>query len=461
MIQPKIIEECQKFFNHANLNYHISIKDRLEILKKIYFWIKNNQAKICLALKNDLSKSFSESILYEIYVVISEIRLFLKKLKKWTKSKKIKSDLFYKLFFKSYTKLQPLGTCLIISSFNYPFQLTMLPLIESVAAGNYSLIKTSEKTNAFYDLMISFINETKLEQYIHVLDKTTSYEDISEVIKLKPNLIFFTGSVKGGYSIHSQASQLGIKTILELGSACPVIIDETANIKKAAKKIAWAKSLNSGQTCVSPNTLYVVKSVADKLAKEINNSFITFYGSFAEDNEDLSKIIDELSFNNIVNKINQETNETLKFNSKTLKIRPKIIYLNKDKKIAHEEIFAPILFFVAVDNFDEALFQVLKYHNNSLSSYYFGKSKLRFKLLIEKIKSGSWNWNEVVLQVGNSNLPFGGIETSGAGRYHGLEGLKTFSNICSISKSKNIDPYLIYPPIKNKTLKLIKKVFRI
>lgn len=461
MIQLKIIEKSQKFFNYANLNYHISIKDRLEILKKIYFWIINSQDKICLALKDDLSKSFSESILYEIYVVISEIRLFLKKLKKWTRPKKINSNFFYNLFFKSYTKLQPLGTCLIISSFNYPFQLTMLPLIESIAAGNYNLIKISEKTNAFYNLMISFLNETKLEQYIYILDKTTSYEDISEVIKLKPNLIFFTGSLKGGQSIHSQASQLGIKTILELGSACPVIIDETANIKKAAKKIAWAKSLNSGQTCVSPNTVYVVKSVADKLAKEINNYFISFYGISAEENEDLSKIIDDFSFKNIVNKINQEANETLKFNSKTLKIRPKIIYLKKDKKIAHEEIFAPILFFVIVEDFDEAFLQVLKYHNNSLSSYYFGKNKIRFKSLIKKIKSGSWNYNEVVLQVGNSNLPFGGIETSGIGRYHGLEGLKTFSNICSISKAKNIDPYLIYPPFKNKTLKLIKKIFKI
>lgn len=461
MTQLKIIEASKRFFNYANLNYHISIKERLEILKKIYLWIINNQDRICQALKKDLSKSFLESTLCEIYVVISEIRLFLKKLKKWTKSKKINSGFFYNLFFKSYTKLQPLGTCLIISSFNYPFQLTMLPLVESIAAGNYSLIKISEKTNAFHDLMISFIDETKLDQYIHILDKTTSHEDISEIIKLKPNLIFFTGSLKGGQSIYSQASQLGIKTILELGSACPVIVDETANIKKSAKKIAWGKSLNAGQSCVSPNTVYVIKSVADELAKEINKFFTSFYGASSEKSEDLSKIIDEFSLNNIFNKINQETNESLKINLKELKIGPKIICIEKDQKIAHEEIFAPILFFVIVDNFDEALTQVLKYHNSSLSSYYFGKNKRRFKLLIEKIKSGSWNFNEVVLQVGNSNLPFGGIETSGTGRYHGLEGLKTFSNSCSISKAKNLDPYLIYPPFKNKTLKIIKRIFKL
>lgn len=461
MLQSSNIEKCQKFINQANNNYHISINDRLDILKTIYLWIIKNQGNICLALKKDLSKSFSESILCEIYVVISEIRLFLKKLKKWTKSKKINSGFFYNLFFRSFTKLQPLGTCLIISSFNYPFQLTMLPLIESIAAGNYSLLKISEKTNIFYDLMISLVKQTQLEKYIHILDKTTSYQDVSEIIKLKPNLIFFTGSAKGGQSIYSQASQLGIKTILELGSACPVIVDETANLKQAAKKIAWGKSLNSGQSCVSPNTVYVVKSVADKLTKEINNFFKSFYGENVEQSQDLSKIIDEPSLNNIINKIKQETDEGLNVNLKELKIRPKIINLKKDQKIACEEIFAPILFFVIVDSFDDALFQVLKYHNNSLASYYFGKNKNRFKFLIQKIKSGSWNFNEVVLQVGNSNLPFGGIETSGIGRYHGLEGLKTFSNICSLSKAKNFDPFLIYPPFKQRTLKLIKKIFRI
>lgn len=408
------------------------------------------------ALHQDLNKSPFEAYATEIGIVKEEIKYTLKHLRKWASPKSVRTPIT-QFPSKSFIYPEPYGVVLIMSPWNYPFQLTIAPLVGAVCAGNCVVVKPSAYSPATTRLMAGMIRELFSEEYISVVEG--GREANQALLDEKFDYIFFTGSVSVGKYVMEKAAAHLTPVSLELGGKSPCIVDETADIKLAAKRIVWGKFLNSGQTCVAPDYILVQKSVKDKLMKQIAKSIRKMYGKDVLANGEYPKIINEKHFDRILGLFNDahivsggESDRT------SLKIAPTVLdQVSWESAVMQEEIFGPLLPVLTFYDMKEVI-QMVNARPRPLALYYFTRDKKREAKVLRHISYGGGCVNDTVVHLATSYMPFGGVGNSGMGGYHGKDSFDTFTHRKSImKKSLMIDIPIRYAPFKNK-LALLKKI---
>ncbi len=448
----ELFEKQQRFFA-TRKTYPYEFRKRQ--LVKLKTMIVDNEEAIKEALKKDLNKSSFEAYTTEIGFVLYSLRKTMKKLKKWMKTKKVKTPVFH-TFTKSYVRQEPKGTVLIIGPYNYPFQLMIDPLIGAIAAGNTAVLKPSEFPSHTEKLIQKLINETFSEEYVHVV---TGEKETTQALLEQPfDHVFFTGSPRVGQIVYEAASKNLSPVTLELGGKSPAIIAEDANLDVAARRIAFGKFLNAGQTCIAPDYLYVDERVKDRFLEALKTTIDKFY---REEKDAFPRIINDRHFERIKNLI--EPSKVIKGNHTNKKeryISPTIMdgVTFKDP-IMQEEIFGPVLPVLTFKTLEEAR-KELETKDQPLALYVFSSDKTTQEYFMHNLSFGGGAINDTITHVANPYLPFGGVGKSGIGTYHGKHSFDTFSHVKSyMKKSTRLDPKLPYPPFKNKE-KLVRKLMR-
>ena len=451
----EIVQRQKKFFK---TNKTKEFGFRIEQLSKIQRLINHHEKEILTALKRDLGKSELESYLSELSQVKVELNLALKKLRKWIKPNKIKNPWFM-WFNKSFIKYEPFGVSLIFSPWNYPFNLSLIPLISSIAAGNCNILKVSEKSNHTSRIIYEILDRNFSDDYLKII--LGDHRIANHLLTQKTDYIFFTGSSTVGKIVMRNAAENLTPMTLELGGKSPCIVDENIDIEKTAKKIVWGKFLNAGQTCVAPDYLLVHSNVYHDLLKQLKESIKEFYSNNPINSKDYSRIINLEHYQRLINLIQDET---VYFGGNGIEeerfIEPTIITESKENsRLLNEEIFGPILPVIKINSINDAI-EKINQKPKPLAVYFFSKNKERQKEVIKKTSSGGILLNDVILHLANPNLPFGGVGQSGFGRYHGKTGFETFSNQKSVMfKSGFFEIPKRFPPYDEKMMKFLKKIF--
>ena len=448
----KLVKNQKNFFKTGKTK---DVNFRIESLNKLYDAIKKYEKEICEALKNDLNKSQFESYISEIGMVLSDLNYAKKKVRRWTKDKKVLTPIS-QFHAKSFIKKEPYGVALIISPWNYPFLLCIEPLVGAIAAGNCAILKVAEYSPNTSSVISKMIEEFFPPEYIAVVNGDK--EVATELLEQKMDYIFFTGGVTVGKIVMEKAAKNLIPVTLELGGKSPCIVEESANLKLAAKRIVFGKYLNSGQTCVAPDYLLIQENIKDEFEKYLKEYITLFYTNEPLKNEDYTKIVNERHFNRLVNLIKGE--KIIyggDIDRELLKIEPTILdKITLDSPIMQEEIFGPILPIMTFNNIKEAKEIVLK-GEKPLSLYLFTTNKKIEKEILKDLSYGSGCINDTIIQLATSKMPFGGVGNSGMGSYHGKYSFDTFSHEKSIVKKYNwIDLPIRYMPYNDLKLKLLK-----
>jgi aldehyde dehydrogenase (NAD+) len=452
--ETRIIQllENQKTFFETHQSKDLSY--RLEQLGKLKSVILKNRKKIENALWEDLHKSPEESYLTEISIVLSEINLHLKHLKKWAKTKKVLTPL-YLLPSSSKIIYEPLGVSLIIAPWNYPFQLLLNSLVGSISAGGCAILKPSPDATNIAILVEELIQKTFNPNYITVVQGGKETNTI--LFKQRFDLIFFTGSTNVGKVVMKAAAEHLTPVILELGGKSPCIVDADANLTIAARRIAWGKLINAGQTCIAPDYLFAHQSIKDELLTKIALNFKEMYGEDPKESRFYPRIVNQQAMERLTALLEQGNIHTGgEVDKKEKFIAPTIIdHVEPDFLIMQGEIFGPILPVLSFEHIDEPISYITK-HEKPLAFYYFGKTK-NAKNILTKTSSGGACVNDTLMHITNHNLPFGGVGNSGMGKYHGKESFLAFSNRKSIFTTPTwIDLPFKYVPFK--FLKWIEKI---
>ncbi|MBS9773735.1 MAG: aldehyde dehydrogenase [Tenacibaculum sp.] len=451
----EIIKNQKTFFNTGKTKDVPFIK---ETLKKLLKEIEKREEDILQALYNDFKKPFFESVMTETELVKKELKEFIKNIKKWHKPKSVKPNL---LNFPSSAKIynEPYGSVLIISPWNYPFQLAFNPLIGAISAGNTVVLKPSELTPNTSKITREIIESTFKTEHIAVIEGGINISQ--ELLKQRWDYIFFTGSVSVGKIVYQSASKNLTPVTLELGGKNPCIIDETANINLSAKRITWGKFINAGQTCIAPDYLLIHKSIknifVDALKKEIEN----FYGKDIQKSNDFARIININHFNRATNLLkNQEILFGGKNDINDLFIGPTLINEpNLESDLMNDEIFAPILPIISYET-EEDINKVITKFEKPLALYIFSNRKDFAKKLINKYSFGGGTINDTTVHFTNKSLPFGGVGYSGIGSYHGKQTFDVFSHKKGvITRGTWLDIPIRYAPY-NKKIKLLKHLMK-
>ncbi len=428
---------------------HLSVALRKKKLASLKKAISQKESAINKALKDDLGKSAFESYVTEVGFILEEIGYTLKHIDEWTKDKKVKTPLT--LFpGKSFIHPEPYGVVLIISPWNYPFQLCLSPVIGAIAAGNRVVIKPSEFAPETSKIIKSLMNEIFDEKEVQVVEG--ALEETQALLKQKFDYIFFTGSTAVGKIMMKAAAEHLTPVTLELGGKSPCLIEESANIDVAAKRCAWGKFINAGQTCVAPDYVLVPKKLQKEFVEKLREHLKTFYGENAKTSQDYPRIVNEKHFDRLSdllipgkvaiggNIIREE-----KF------IEPTIMQdVSFEDKIMEDEVFGPILPIIPYESLDEALNKILSLPK-PLAFYVFSENSSKQKEIIEKVPFGGGCVNDTVIHLANPNLPFGGVGTSGIGSYHGQKSFDTFTHYKSVFQQGTlVDIPLRYPPYEGK-----------
>jgi len=439
----------RKFFEN---NVTKSVAFRRAALQKLKTALLQNEQKIYDALKADLNKSVYEAYTTEVGMVLSEISFALKNLKKWAKPQKAKTPLVH-LISKSYIYHEPHGIVLIMSPWNYPFMLTLAPLVGAIAAGNCVVVKPSRQTTATTKIISDIISGIYFPNHVKVLVN----EEYDEVLHQKYDYIFFTGSTNVGRTVMKVAAENLTPVTLELGGKSPCIVDKSANVDLSAKRIIWGKFLNAGQTCVAPDYLYVHKSIKKEFIESAKKYIQKFFGATPENNPDFPKIINEKHFLRLSALLK---NGTVAIgggvNAAENKIAPTLLTdIDWSSPIMNDEVFGPILPILEFDEIRETI-AAIKAQPKPLALYLFLTDKKTEKKLLTELSFGGGCVNDVVVHLATPYLPFGGVGDSGLGSYHGKNSFMTFSHPKSILKKSNIlDLNIRYAPY-DKSLKLVK-----
>lgn len=429
---------------------------RHDALKNLLAAIKENESAIYDALQKDLGKSAQESYMTEVGLVISAIHNALRHLDKWAKPQRRKTPLTH-FPAKSYIYKEPYGVVLIMSPWNYPFFLTLSPLVGAIAAGNCAVIKTSRNSPNTSAVIAAMINAAFSSSYVHVVDTNEEY---NAILSCQYDYIFFTGSERVGRIVMRHASEHLTPVTLELGGKSPCIIDKSANLKLAAKRIAWGKTLNAGQTCVAPDYVVIPRDKKDQFISLLQKYFYEFLGS-SLDNENYPHIINLHHFIRLKNLIgNASSVMGGKVDEKKFKIEP-AIFTEADfsDDIMKNEIFGPILPVIAYDDLDEVL-AIIKNRPKPLACYIFGKNHEFLRKVTTTLSFGGGCINDTVMHVANEHIPFGGVGASGMGNYHGRHSFDTFTHEKSILASGSMDLPFRYPPYTEKKARTIHKILR-
>lgn len=463
MVQSEIHDRFHQVKKKALGLRSSSLKERKEKLKKLEVWILANRSKIHNAVYQDLQKPWQETDLTEVFVVLSEIRKARKNLKSWMASKPAAISPTY-LGTKAETYPEPKGACLIIAPWNYPFQLAVAPLVSAIAAGNAAIIKPSEYSENTSALIKEMCQELYPQDEVYTI--LGAIKESQELLSLPFDHIFFTGSPQVGKVVMEAASKHLTSITLELGGKSPTIVDQTANIKDAAEKIAWGKWLNAGQTCIAPDYLMVHEEVKDRLIEELVVQSAKIYGS----KETYGGIIGRNHHNRINDLMADaiEKGANIEFGGKSdrenLRFTPTLLTnVTMDSKVMREEIFGPILPLIAYSNLDKVI-DIINDKEKPLALYIFSKSERNIEKVRKETSAGMMAINDTVLQFAHPNLPIGGVNNSGIGKAHGYTGFIAFSNEKAILKQRTglTMAKSVYPPyskFKNFMINLMVKYF--
>lgn len=438
------IIQKQKNFFLSNSTKDISF--RINMLKKLRKVILANEREICKALHTDLRKSYEEAYLTEISIVLSEINYHLKNIKEWARPKNVFTPL-HLLPSRSKLYAEPLGTALIIAPWNYPFQLVFNPLVGAISAGCTAILKPSIITPSVSALISKIIKENFDESYIAVVEG--GREENTLLLQKKYDIIFFTGSPSFGKAVMESAAKNLTPVILELGGKSPCIVDESANLKIAAKRIMWGKLINAGQTCIAPDYVYVHEKIKNKFVEELKNAALSMYGSDFKTSKYYPRIVSTDAYNRLSSYLqNANVIWGADCDAADRYISPTLIdQSNVQDQIMKDEIFGPILPILTFSEINTALSHI---NNNEkpLALYYFG-NKSKAKYVLNTTSSGGVCINDTLLHIANHHLPFGGVGNSGMGKYHGEESFIAFSNKKPVLSSPTwIDLIVKYPPFK-------------
>ncbi|MFN3757106.1 MAG: aldehyde dehydrogenase [Flavobacterium sp.] len=428
-----------------------SVAKRKELLKKLLKVIQNREKEIEGALFKDFSKPPFETFITEFNYVISDLKHTIKQLNTWAKPKKVTPSLF-NFPSSEFIYNEPYGKVLIISPWNYPFQLAICPLVAAIAAGNTVVLKPSEISYHTSELLSQIISEVfDVKEAIVILG---GVELTQKELKKKWDYIFFTGSTRVGKIIALEAAKNLTPCTLELGGKSPCIVDETANIDIAAKRIVWGKFLNAGQTCVAPDYILVHATQKFDLVQKLKNEILQFYGENPQESPDFARIINKDHWNRLLDLIDKKkiieggiNDDWTRYIAPTLIDEPEM-----NDPIMQEEIFGPILPIISYSTFED-IEKVISQNEKPLALYVFSENKEFSETIIRKFSFGGGCVNDCIMHLVNHRLPFGGIGNSGMGAYHGKHGFETFSHKKAIVKrGTSLDIPLRYAPY-NKRMK--------
>jgi len=447
------VEAQRQFFSSQKTK---DLAFRIKTLKLLQKEIIKQEDAICDALYADFKKPKFETMVAETQFVLAELRSVCKFLKLWARPERVPGTL---LNFPSSNWIykEPFGTVLVMAPWNYPFQLAILPLISAIAAGNTVILKPSEFTPHTSALLSKLVDSVFSESHALVIegDLPVSQQLLAE----KWDYIFFTGSTKVGKIVYESAAKNLTPVTLELGGKSPCIIDETAHISQAAKRIVWGKFLNAGQTCIAPDYILVQRAVKDALIKELSKAITKFFGSDVEASADLARIVSKDHYNRLLGFLADEDivfggerNDTDNFLGPTLLNEP-----SADSKVMQEEIFGPILPIISYENEEDIASWILA-QGKPLAAYIFSKRTSFQDRLLKLYSFGGGVINDTLIQITNKELPFGGVGQSGIGAYHGKRSFMAFSHQKSIVKRGTwLDIPLRNPPYTI-PITLLKKI---
>lgn len=456
MEYKEMLAKQKTFFNSGITR---SIQWRKSRLKALYVAIVNYQEELFDALKSDLNKSPTEAFSTEIGLVLEEISFALKHISKWSKPKSVPSAL---LNFPSRSKIycEPYGVVLILSPWNYPIQLALMPLVGAIAAGNCAVIKPSEESPASSKLLAEIIKSCFEPEFVNVVlgDKTAS----ESLLKEKFDYIFFTGSPTVGKIVMKATAENLVPVTLELGGKSPCIVDETADIQVSARRIVWGKCINAGQTCVAPDYLLVHKSVKEKLLAAMEKEICAFYTDSPENNSDYPRIINKRHFLRLCEYFKDgKIICGAQANQQTLQIAPTILDdVNIEAPVMQEEIFGPVLPVITFEKIDEVI-KFVSDRPRPLALYFFSSDKKQQRRILKTLSFGGGCINDTILHLASPYMPFGGVGNSGMGSYHGKSSFETFSHKKSVlHKGFFADLRFRYSPYSGVVLKLLRKIMK-
>lgn len=441
-VGEKVLKQ-RNFFSQGKTK---SVDFRLKQLKALERCVKKYEQEILEALRLDLRKSHEEGYLTELSIVLSEIKMHIRQLAGWSKPRKVSTPLH--LFpSKSYTLFEPLGVVLILSPWNYPFQLLINPLIGAISAGNCAVLKPSPYVPATNEILKKMIGETFPPEYICVIEGDG--EQTQQILKETFDFIFYTGSPLFAKEVMRAAAEHLTPVVLELGGKSPCIVDCGGNIDLAAKRIVWGKLLNAGQTCVAPDYILVHRSLEQQLIESLESYMVKFYGKDASLSPYYPRIITPNAFHRLKSYLGEgdlvfggKTDESERYISPTI-----LRNVKPDSELMQNEIFGPLLPVLTYEKLEDAV-NFITSRPKPLALYYFGTPRKGDEVL-QKTSSGGACINDVLLHLANHHLPFGGVGNSGMGKYHGKYSFRTFSNERAILKSSvRIDFASKYIPFK-------------
>ena len=451
-----ILQQQNHFFSSGKT---IPAEFRLKQLESLKEAMIRHEADLAAALKEDLGKSRMESYMCEIGLTLSELTWMQKHLCSLMRSKRVSTPVA-QFAAKSFRSPSPYGTVLIMSPWNYPVLLTLDPLIDAIAAGNTAVVKPSAYAPCTFDVMKTMIEECFPAHYVAVVDGGRA--ENQALLQQRFDMIFFTGGKTVGREVLRHAAEYLTPVTLELGGKSPCIVDSTAKIRLAAKRIVFGKYLNCGQTCVAPDYILCDKRIRDELITAILAEIEKQFGKEPLKNPNYGKIINEKHFERILGLIN---GEKLVYGGQSepesLRIAPTVLNnITWDDAVMGEEIFGPLLPILTFDTLAEAL-DTVESHPHPLALYFFSEDKAAQKKVLDTCRFGGGCINDTIIHLATSNMPFGGVSESGMGSYHGRVGFETFSHYRSIVDKKTwMDlpiRYQKYTGLKEKMMRMFLK----
>ena len=451
-----ILQQQHNFFSSGET---ISVDFRLKQLEKLKASLIRHEADLDAALKEDLGKSRMESYMCEVGLTLSELTWMQKHLRSLAREKRVVTPIA-QFAAKSFRSPSPYGTVLIMSPWNYPVLLTFDPLIDAIAAGNTAVVKPSAYAPRTFEVMKAIIEECFPAHYVAVVDGGRA--ENQALLQQRFDMIFFTGGKTVGREVLRHAAEYLTPVTLELGGKSPCIVDSTAKIKLAAKRIVFGKYLNCGQTCVAPDYILCDKRIRDELITAILAEIEKQFGKEPLKNPNYGKIINEKHFERILGLIHEEK---LVYGGQsepeTLRIAPTVLNnITWEDAVMGEEIFGPLLPILTFDTLDEAI-QMVEDHPHPLALYFFSEDKAAQKKVLDTCRFGGGCINDTIIHLATSAMPFGGVGESGMGGYHGKVGFETFSHYRSIVDKKTwMDlpiRYQKYTRLKEKMLRMFLK----
>ena len=462
----RLDELLQKQKDYFRTGETRDIEFRISKLKRLKKAIKIYEQKVLDALRKDLGKPEQESFFSEVGGIYASIDLFVKNLAKWTKARAVNTPMVQ--YGESYIEYEPYGSVLIIAPFNYPFQLAMEPLIGAIASGNTMVVKPSELAPETEKVISDIIREAFDESY--VASVCGGVDLITKLLSQRFDYIFFTGSVRVGKIVMEAAAKNLTPVTLELGGKSPVFVDENFDVRLAAKRIAWGKFLNNGQTCIAPDYVLVHESRKLALIEELKAVIREHYGENIKENPDYGRIINEKQTERLAKILESDKDLVVfggDFDIEQRYIAPTLIDLGKlgDASVSEsaamaDEIFGPILPIVSYESLDEAVDKV-RDGEKPLAMYIFSKNKEYIGGVKSRISSGNITINDTVKHVSIDSLPFGGVGHSGMGSYHGKYSIETFSHRRGVYRNKaRFNIKQIAPPYNEKAFEFLRKLFK-